>query len=216
MLQRRNGRKPNGLGGVVAATLTAGWRDGKLPSKPLIPRLSTMTTLDTRGALRRTARFAIAGAAILGAVQGASADDAGVHDFFSAIFGGGAGSAGNGEEARTNSAPAASPTVDGPIERHHSFRSRPLTVRLHRAPKDASPKLVVSRDVPAKPGKVSIFEDKTLRRGDAVMTSKGIRIFAGSNSWPYVPQDFVSLAEADHMSQDTSKVLAQLDRAPRG
>ena len=69
---------------------------------------------------------------------------------------------------------------------------------------------------PTKPGKVSIFEDRTLRRGDAVMMAQGIRVFAGSNSWPYTPGDFVGLDDAKHLSRDTTKVLVQLDKLPRG
>ncbi len=165
-----------------------------------------MFNVNQRGALRLTARVAIAGALTLGAMQSASADDAGLHGFFSAMFGGGA--------AEPQQAPAAAeaPSAGEPSEVRRIARYHPLTVRLHKP----APRLVVTRDVPTKPVKVSIFQDKTLRRGDAVMTSQGIRVFAGSSSWPYVPQDFVSLDDAGRLSQDTSKVLAELDRAPRG
>lgn len=169
-----------------------------------------MKASPSRVALRRSARLAIAGTAILAAVHGASAsDDAGVHDFFSAIFGGGSQSA--AAPVPAPSAPVAS--VDSaPSYRHvRTFRARPLTVRLHRA----KPRVVVAQ-APTKPEKVSIFEDRTLRRGDAVMTADGIRIFAGSKSWPYSADDFVSLGDATHLSKDTTKVLAQLDRMPRG
>lgn len=160
-----------------------------------------MTGSTTRGAGRRTARLAIAGAALFAAVQGASADDAGIHDFFSSIFGGG----------QSQAAPAAAPApgYDEPVRR--AQRSRPLTVRLHR-PK---PRMVFA-ETPTRPAPVSIFEDRTLRRGDAVMTAKGVRIFAGSSSWPYSERDFVGITEARQVSRDTSRVLAQLDKMPRG
>ncbi len=165
-----------------------------------------MTRHHTRGVLRLTARLAVAGAMTLGAVRGASADDAGIHDFFSAIFGGGA--------EQTQVAPVPQPNSAWPAaESRRVVRSRPLTVRLR---KPAAPRVAVTSDVPTKPVKVSIFEDRTLRRGDAVMTAHGIRIFAGSSSWPYAPDDFVSLEQAGRMNKDTSKVLAQLDRMPRG
>ncbi|WP_129217147.1 hypothetical protein [Lichenibacterium ramalinae] len=161
-----------------------------------------MMGFTTRGTVRRMARVAIAGAAMMAAVQGASADDAGVHDFFSAIFGGGQTQAAPASES---AAPA--PGYDAPMRR----ASRPLTVRLHR-PKPR----IVYVDAPTKPAPVSIFEDRTLRRGDAVMTAKGVRIFAGSSSWPYSERDFVGLTDASQVSKDTSKVLAQLDKLPRG
>ena len=163
-----------------------------------------MTGFDMRGALRLTARIALAGAVSLGAMRSASADDAGLHEFFSAMFGGGS--------ATTQAPPAIAVPAGGMDDYRPAHRSRPLTVRLRKA----TPRLVVSHDVPAKPVKVSIYEDRTLRRGDAVMTSQGIRVFAGSSSWPYAPQDFVSLSDAGRMSQDTSKILAELDRVPRG
>ena len=49
-----------------------------------------MTTSTTRGPLRRSARFLLAGALSLAAVHGAAADDNGLDTFFSSIFGGGA------------------------------------------------------------------------------------------------------------------------------
>src|ERR1700712_3001605 len=54
---------------------------------------------------------------------------------------------------------------------------------------------------PTRPGKVSIFYDKTLQPGDAVMSFKGIRIFAGSKSWPYHDSDFVALADAKQLDK---------------
>jgi hypothetical protein len=163
-----------------------------------------MTGFTTRGTARRLARVAIAGAAMMAAVQGASADDAGIHEFFSSIFGGGQ------SQAAPSYEPA--PTVSGydaPMRR--ASHSRPLTVRLHR-PK---PRIVYA-EAPTKPAPVSIFEDRTLRRGDAVMTAKGVRIFAGSSSWPYSERDFVGLTDASQVSKDTSRILAQLDKLPRG
>ena len=88
---------------------------------------------------------------------------------------------------------------------------RPLTVKLNR-PKIVRPaQIAQGRTTPVK---VSIFEDKTLQRGDAVMTTKGIRIFAGSNSWPYQASDFVALSNARQMDKGMQKVLLDLDRMP--
>ena len=48
------------------------------------------------------------------------------------------------------------------------------------------------------------------------MTAEGVRIFAGSRSWPYTAGDFVGLKDAKSVDRDTSKILAQLDKLPRG
>lgn len=64
-------------------------------------------------------------------------------------------------------------------------------------------------------GPVSIYEDKTLRRGDAVMTEHGIRIFRGSATMPYRDSDFVALSDQDGLSRDVTKTLVAMDRVPR-
>lgn len=160
-----------------------------------------------RTALRRSARLGLAGAVLLAAVTGASADEGGLGGFLASIFGGGqqqaapAPQAGAGYQVRSVPAHA----------RYRRMIARPLTVRLHQA----RPRMVVAQ-APTKPGKVSIYEDRTLRRGDAVMTADGVRIFAGSSSWPYTANDFVELKQAKNVDRDTSRILAQLDKLPRG
>lgn len=162
-----------------------------------------MTTSTTRGPLRRSARLILAGALSLAAVHGAAADDNGLDHFFSSIFGGAA-------PQQAAPAPAAVQTFeDAPSAPRRRYR--PLTVRLH----PAKPRLAFV-DKPVKPEPVSIFEDRTLKRGDAVMMASGVRVFAGSTSWPYAAKDFVALGDAKLLSRDTSKVLAQLDKVPRG
>jgi hypothetical protein len=159
---------------------------------------------------RRIARVILAGAAVLVAHQGAAAsDDDGIHQFFSSVFGG---------AAQTAVAPAPAPVQNQssgeatPYRPHvRPFHARSLTVRLHKA----KPKVVVAQ-LPTKPGKVSIFDDGTLRRGDAVMTATGIRIFAGSGALPHASSDFVGLTTSKGINKDTSKVLAEMDRLPRG
>ena len=169
------------------------------------------TASSTRVTPRRTARLGLAGVALLAAVTGASADDGGLGGFLASIFGG----------QPQQAAPTPQPR-SGEVARHtvrHTWissgdrhvPSRPLTVRLRQA----RPRLVFAQ-APAKPGKVSIYEDRTLRRGDAVMTAKGVRIFVGSASWPYTAMDFVGLKDAKNVERGASKLLAQLDRLPRG
>lgn len=165
-----------------------------------------MTTASfSRAALRRSARLGLASVALLAAATGASAED-GIGGFLSSIFG---GSAPAPQAAPApHYAPSSAPRYE-PVYRR--ARVRPLVVRLHQA----KPKLLVAQ-APTKPGKVSIYEDRTLRRGDAVMTAEGVRVFAGSSSWPYAAGDFVALNQAKNIDRDTSKVLAQLDKVPRG
>jgi hypothetical protein len=101
----------------------------------------------------------------------------------------------------------------------------PLTVRPrpHVRPKftarrpKAVPAAVASIDV-ARRGytAVSLFEDKTLQRGDAVMTAKGLRIFAGSRSFPFVESDFVALSKADWVSSNQRKPLLEIDQLNQG
>ena len=151
---------------------------------------------------------AVAAVAILvGAAGTASAGDG---NFFDQIFGGRQDAA----PVQPQYAPAPAPVDEGGGEaryvRHPDRRaSRPLTVRLHR------PKVAHVAQAPTKPGKVSIYEDTTLRRGDAVMTVKGMRIFAGSRSWPYSEHDFVTVSDAGRLDKDLQKTLLALDSLPR-
>ena len=186
-----------------------------------------MRSLQQRWMGSRTLRTVVAGVAILGIAHTALArDDSGVHEFFNSMFGGGAGNSapeGAAEQAQpapqprseatpyARSTPYARPTERAVHRAVASRGDRPLTVKLNR-PKIVRPaQIAQGRTAPVK---VSIFEDKTLQRGDAVMTAKGIRIFAGSNSWPYQPSDFVALSSARQMDQGMRKVLLDLDRMP--
>ena len=162
-----------------------------------------MRTSIDRTSTRNAARIAVAVVALLGAVHGALASgDGGLQQFFSSMFG-------DGGAAPVAAVAPAQSEVEAP--RPRAIHNRPLTVRLHRA----KPR-VVAAQVPTKPGKISIFQDRTLRRGDAVMMADGIRIFAGSTAWPYTSGDFVSLSAAKELGKAGSRVLAEADRLPRG
>ena len=157
-----------------------------------------MRLLTKRNAMRRIGCAILGGAALVCAAQTAWAEDG---DFFSSIFGGG------------NSQPAAPQVYEPAVPQELPVHRRPLTVKLHR-PK-VSHVARAARPEPGNPGKVSIFQDRTLRRGDAVMTAKGIRIFAGSSSWPYRDADFVAISAAGHMDKSYQRVLLDLDRLQR-
>ena len=125
-----------------------------------------------------------------------AADSGGIEGFFSRAFGFGGG--------QTQSAPPIWQDPDDALD-------RPLIVRPHRKRTTMRmPQVVKGPTVP-----VSIFEDKTLRRGDAVMTAQGIRIFQGSRSLPYNAADFVAISDADGVSKTVQKALVAIDNVPR-
>ena len=63
---------------------------------------------------------------------------------------------------------------------------------------------------------ISLLKDYTLRKGDGVMTPKGIRVFRGAQHWPYKRNDFMSLAEALDLSGTDRGALAAIERAAKG
>ena len=134
-------------------------------------------------------------AALVTASPGRAGDDAGIAAFFREQFGIGAAQQ-----------PAAQPSYDAPGD-------RPVIVRpRHRH--------VVSRRPEAKiavgpTGPVSIYEDRTLRAGDAVMTTSGVRVFLGGHGAPYTQADFAALTDADGLPKQVEKALLVIDKAPR-
>ncbi len=122
------------------------------------------------------------------------ADDAGIGAFFREQFGIG------------GDAPPA-PAYEVPDERPITVRPRQSHV-VSRRPHAA---VAVGPVAP-----VSIYEDKTLRPGDAVMTKTGVRIFLGGHGTPYTENDFAALSDAEGLSKQTERALFAIDKAPRG
>jgi hypothetical protein len=58
---------------------------------------------------------------------------------------------------------------------------------------------------------VDLMDDDSLRRGDAVMTASGIRIFTGDSGTPHELRDFRKLSEIKGFSKRERKALAALD-----
>ena len=58
---------------------------------------------------------------------------------------------------------------------------------------------------------MSLLDDLTMRRGDAVMTAKGVRVFRGATRWPLRQRDFVRVGKTD-LSPQARAALATLDR----
>jgi hypothetical protein len=89
----------------------------------------------------------------------------------------------------------------------HFVRKPVVHMRIVRPPK-----AIAHADIPQK-GPVSIYNDRTLRRGDSVMTAQGLRVFRGSSRFPYRPSDFVSLAEASKFVLGDKKQLRDVQLA---
>lgn len=90
----------------------------------------------------------------------------------------------------------------------------PLTVRPHHLRRPHSSGGAQHYDVAALKD-ITIYTDKTLAPGDAVMTATGLKVFHGSRSWPYAEGDFVAIAASGRMSSGIRKELTALDKASR-
>lgn len=76
-----------------------------------------------------------------------------------------------------------------------------------------SPKLLMLPK-PDRPALVSIYQDRTLRDGDAVMMADGVHMFRGAAAWPHRGSDFVRLQSAASLGWSLRHTLSDLDRAP--
>ena len=78
----------------------------------------------------------------------------------------------------------------------------------------ATPLRLLNLPVPTKPAIVSLYEDRTLRNGDAVMLADGIHIFRGDVAGLHRPRDFVRLQLAASLGWQLRQTLNDLDRNP--
>lgn len=69
------------------------------------------------------------------------------------------------------------------------------------------PKLLAANNAP------TLLDDETLRRGDAVMTANGVRIFNGARHFPFRVADFRPLANTGRIAH--RNVLLAIDRVAR-
>ena len=67
-----------------------------------------------------------------------------------------------------------------------------------------------------RPPSQKLLQDFTLRKGDGVMTPKGIKVFHGAQHWPYRRNDFLSLAETQDLSGADRGALAAIEQAAKG
>lgn len=61
----------------------------------------------------------------------------------------------------------------------------------------------------------AIYQDFTLRRGDAVMTPHGMQVFHGGPHYPHTIGDFRPIAESRDVPERTRRLLAALERASK-
>ena len=67
---------------------------------------------------------------------------------------------------------------------------------------------------PAAGGRLkSLLHDFTLRRGDAVMTARGVRVFHGGAHYPFRSQDFMVLNNSPDISRDVRSTFKAIERA---
>ena len=78
----------------------------------------------------------------------------------------------------------------------------------------ATPTRLLSLPIPTKPAIVSIYEDRTLRNGDAVMLVDGIHVFRGDTAGLHRPHDFVRLPLVASIDWKLRQTLNDLDRNP--
>ncbi len=106
--------------------------------------------------------------------------------------------------------------------RHHARLAaaahRPKAPALARRrpsvePRSASPRLVLL-PTPTRPALVSLYQDRTLRTGDAVMLADGIHVFRGQNGAAHRPEDFVRLAKVATFDWRLRRTLDDLDSTP--
>ncbi len=57
-----------------------------------------------------------------------------------------------------------------------------------------------------------MFNDPTLKRGDLIVTRKGIRMFKGRNHFPYDETDFAALQRAQGISKEKLAMLVAMER----
>lgn len=90
---------------------------------------------------------------------------------------------------------------------------RPLVVKRKRQTASHRPVIQVAVG-PQAP--VTIYDDQTLRPGDAVMTAKGLRVFVGDRGTTHSETDFVALSDAEGLPKQVQKELLVIDKAPHG
>ena len=179
---------------------------------PIQPLLISMRTVIPHTAFTRTAVAVLAGVCVLSLFKAATArDDLGLHRFWTDQM---PAVAADDRAAvpllQPRRAPFVRPLRIGLLKRHdgHLARVRQRGFVLARTTR---PRLL-NLPVPTKPAIVSIYEDRTLRNGDAVMLADGIHIFRGEAAGPHRQRDFVRLPLVASLDWKLRQTLNDLDR----
>jgi hypothetical protein len=109
---------------------------------------------------------------------------------------------------------AANPSreIYSPFEPPRPVTIRPMKRQRPRLIPDEAPKLSIA--LCCKDGEdptASLMKDPTLRPGDAVMTSQGIRIFEGHVSSHHAMAEFLPLARVANVTKPERVALVQID-----
>ena len=129
--------------------------------------------------------------------------------------------------------------LTGPVEKHlrprriwAAAKGRPLRIALQRPRKlapatktavrvgERHPHRASSAEAfrlvppPVRTALVSIYGDRTLRSGDAVMLQDGIHVFRDDGFWPHRPRDFVRLRSVAGLDWHLRRTLEPFDNNP--
>ena len=118
-----------------------------------------------------------------------------------------------GAPARLYVVPAGSDRIEDAVaaQTHKLYTALPVAFR-HASKSDRT----CSCHAGVQASSISLLKDFTLRRGDGVMTPKGIQIFRGAQHWPYKRNDFLSLAQTRDVTDFGRGALAAIERAAKG
>jgi hypothetical protein len=147
------------------------------------------------------AAISLAGLCVVGE---AFADDAGIWQFL-------LGPRGGGYSAAPLPPPSYWPAPPMPAMPRMTVmppaKKRVVNVKITR------PKVIAHAEMPRTKGPVTIYNDRTLQRGDSVVTAQGLRVFKGASHFPYRAADFVSLADASRFVMGDKKQLREIQVA---
>ncbi|MGA8172108.1 MAG: DUF2865 domain-containing protein [Methylocystis sp.] len=113
--------------------------------------------------------------------------------------------------------PAGSENIDEAAEARGGELYSQLVARIKSS--DAKPASCGCHSAAGNPvNSEALLNDPTLRAGDTVVTSQGVRVFRGG-AYPFKSSDFMSLAETRNLPMEKRGALAAIDRViktPRG
>lgn len=93
------------------------------------------------------------------------------------------------------------------------YLSQPKKKKFAHRPKDLVARVHPGRDGRGRqaPTNVSLMDDESLRNGDVVMTSDGLRIFTGSAGARHSDDDFAKISETEGLSAARRSALVFID-----